>query len=99
MGKKTEQLLEQVDSGKRSLLKKVLTAGAAVYVAPMVASFSLSDSFNGTLHAQGGNQEFLCHPILGSDRIGRTVFPTDRHIAHGDGPAPGASHWGQLCKP
>jgi hypothetical protein len=99
VSKKSEELLAEVDESRRSLLRKILTAGAAVYVAPVIASFALSKSFTGVAQAHGGNQDFLCHPILGSNQYGRTVFPTSWHMAHGDGPAPGATHWGQLCDP
>jgi hypothetical protein len=40
--KKQEDLVEAVDESKRDLVKKILIGGAAVYVAPVVASFSLN---------------------------------------------------------
>ena len=100
MGKKNEKLLNEVDATKRDLLRKILKGGAAVYVAPMIASFSLSSTFAGTAEALSGNQTtFLCHPILGSNQYGRSVFPTRWHLSHGDEIAPSAGHWGELCDP
>ena len=67
MTEKQKELLQVVDESKRGFLKKILTAGAAVYVAPMIASFSLSESFSGNaLWAQPSNM--VCHPLpLGSN--------------------------------
>lgn len=36
------ELLEAVDEDRRDLVKKILIGGAAVYVAPVIATFSLS---------------------------------------------------------
>ncbi|MGH8799866.1 MAG: hypothetical protein ACREX7_06465 [Casimicrobiaceae bacterium] len=49
-----ERFLERVEPGRREALRKIL-AGAAVYTAPVVASFSM-DSLGGQARAQSTNQ-------------------------------------------
>jgi hypothetical protein len=38
------ELLDAVDETRRDLIKKILMSGTAVYVAPVIASFSLANS-------------------------------------------------------
>jgi len=49
-----ERLLERIDPSRRDAVRKILV-GAAIYTAPMVASFSM-DSLEGVAHAQAPNQ-------------------------------------------
>ncbi|HEX3632920.1 MAG TPA: hypothetical protein VHZ01_10470 [Casimicrobiaceae bacterium] len=49
-----ERFLERVEPGRRDALRKILV-GAAVYSAPVVASFTL-DSLDGQARAQVSNQ-------------------------------------------
>ena len=49
-----ERFLENVELGRRDALRKIL-AGAAVYTAPVVASFTM-DSLDGQAQAQVSNQ-------------------------------------------
>ena len=49
-----ERFLERVEPGRRDALRKILV-GAAVYSAPVVASFTL-DSLDGQAQAQVSNQ-------------------------------------------
>ena len=95
MGKKSEELLAAVDESKRDLLKRVLTGGAAVYVAPIIASFCLSASFSGSVVHAGNQPEpepgrFRCHPLpprageLGARGV--SVPPSPGHQRHGDVP-------------
>lgn len=49
-----ERFLERVEPGRRDALRKIL-AGAAVYTAPVVASFTM-DSLGGQAQAQVTNQ-------------------------------------------
>ena len=49
-----ERFLERVEPGRRDALRKIL-AGAAVYTAPVVASFTM-DSLDGQAQAQVRNQ-------------------------------------------
>jgi hypothetical protein len=49
-----ERMLERVDPSRREAVRKLL-AGAAIYSAPMIASFSM-DSLDGVANAQVRNQ-------------------------------------------
>lgn len=49
-----ERFLERVEPGRREALRKILV-GAAVYTAPVVASFTM-DSLDGQAQAQVSNQ-------------------------------------------
>jgi len=49
-----ERFLERVEPGRRDALRKILV-GAAVYTAPIVASFTL-ESLDGQAQAQVSNQ-------------------------------------------
>ncbi len=49
-----ERFLERVEPGRRDALRKIL-AGAAVYTAPVVASFTM-DTLDGQAQAQVTNQ-------------------------------------------
>ena len=49
-----ERFLERIEPGRRDALRKIL-AGAAVYTAPVVASFMM-DSLDGQAQAQVQNQ-------------------------------------------
>jgi hypothetical protein len=49
-----ERFLERVEPGRRDALRKILV-GAAVYTAPVVASFTM-DSLDGQAQAQVTNQ-------------------------------------------
>jgi hypothetical protein len=49
-----ERFLENVEPGRRDALRKILV-GAAVYTAPVVASFTM-DSLDGQAQAQVSNQ-------------------------------------------
>jgi hypothetical protein len=49
-----ERLLERIDPSRRDAVRKIL-AGAAIYAAPMIASFSM-DGLDGVAHAQAANQ-------------------------------------------
>jgi len=51
---KIEPLLERIDPSRRDAVRK-LVAGAAIYAAPMIASFSM-DSLEGVANAQVSNQ-------------------------------------------
>ena len=51
---KIEPLLERIDPSRRDTVRK-LVAGAAIYAAPMIASFSM-DSLEGVANAQVRNQ-------------------------------------------
>jgi MYXO-CTERM domain-containing protein len=51
---KIEPLLERIDPSRRDTVRK-LVAGAAIYAAPMIASFSM-DSLEGVANAQVSNQ-------------------------------------------
>jgi hypothetical protein len=51
---KVEPLLERIDPSRRDTVRKLI-AGAAVYTAPMIASFSM-DSLDGVANAQVKNQ-------------------------------------------
>ena len=98
MSKKTQELLGAVDESRRGLLKKILMGGAAVYVAPVIATFSLSESFAGTSVAYASNQsDYLCHP---TGNGGRTVPIDSGHMRHGDYPVvdPDAEQ-GDPCDP
>jgi hypothetical protein len=55
-----ERFLERVEPGRRDALRKILV-GAAVYTAPVVASFSL-ESFDGQAQAQVSNQAVSAVP-------------------------------------
>jgi hypothetical protein len=52
-----ERLLENVEPGRRDALRKILV-GAAVYTAPVVASFTM-DSLDGQAQAQVSNQNSI----------------------------------------
>jgi hypothetical protein len=52
-----ERFLERIDPTRRDVLRKIL-AGAAVYSAPLVASFSMH-SLDGTAQAQSLNQQAI----------------------------------------
>ena len=52
-----ERFLERVEPGRREALRKILV-GAAVYTAPVVASFSM-DSLGGVARAQSSNQTLV----------------------------------------
>jgi LPXTG-motif cell wall-anchored protein len=49
-----ERLLDRIDASRREAVRKIL-AGAAIYTAPMIASYSM-DSLEGVAHAQAPNQ-------------------------------------------
>lgn len=49
-----ERLLERVDASRRDAVRK-LALGAALYTAPLIASYSM-DSLEGVAHAQASNQ-------------------------------------------
>jgi hypothetical protein len=49
-----ERLLERIDPSRRDAVRKLLV-GAAVYTAPMIASFSM-ESLDGVANAQARNQ-------------------------------------------
>jgi hypothetical protein len=49
-----ERLLERVDASRRDAVRKLL-AGAALYTAPLIASYSM-DSLEGVASAQAPNQ-------------------------------------------
>ena len=49
-----ERLLERIDPSRRDAVRKLLL-GAAVYAAPMIASFSM-ESLDGVANAQARNQ-------------------------------------------
>jgi hypothetical protein len=49
-----ERLLERIDPSRREVLRKLI-AGAVVYSAPMIASFSM-ESLDGVANAQAPNQ-------------------------------------------
>jgi hypothetical protein len=49
-----ERFLERIDPARRDALRKIL-AGAAVYSAPLIASFSMSN-LDGVAQAQSRNQ-------------------------------------------
>jgi MYXO-CTERM domain-containing protein len=51
---KVERVLARFEPGRREALRKI-AVGSAVYVAPVVASFSM-DSLGGVAQAQAGNQ-------------------------------------------
>jgi len=51
---KLERVLERFEPGRRDAVRKVLL-GAAIYTAPVVASFSM-DSLGGVAQAQAQNQ-------------------------------------------
>jgi hypothetical protein len=51
---KMERVLRRFEPGRREAMRKIL-AGAAVYAAPVVASFSM-DSLGGVARAQALNQ-------------------------------------------
>jgi hypothetical protein len=57
----TERLLERIDPSRRDAVRKIL-AGAAIYSAPMIASYSM-DSLDGVAHAQSKNQTVAPEPI------------------------------------
>ena len=98
MSEKNQELLGAVDEDRRGLLKKILMGGATVYVAPVIASFSLSESFAATSVAYASNQpDFRCHP---TGNGGRVVPNTPGHIRHGDDPVdyPDAER-GDPCEP
>ncbi len=52
-----ERFLENVEPGRRDALRKILV-GAAVYTAPVVASFTM-DSLDGQAQAQVSNQNSI----------------------------------------
>ena len=58
-----ERLLERIDPSRRDVLRKLLV-GAAIYSAPMIASFSM-ESLDGVANAQSQNQT-----------VGPTQIPT-----------------------
>ena len=49
-----ERLLERVDASRRDAVRK-LALGAALYTAPLIASYSM-DSLEGVANAQASNQ-------------------------------------------
>ncbi|HZI83125.1 MAG TPA: IPTL-CTERM sorting domain-containing protein [Casimicrobiaceae bacterium] len=49
-----ERLIERMNPSRRDAVRKIL-AGAAIYTAPMIASYSM-DSLDGVAHAQAANQ-------------------------------------------
>ena len=51
---KMDQVLERIEPSRRDAVRKILI-GAAIYAAPVVASFSM-DSLGGVAQAQSGNQ-------------------------------------------
>jgi hypothetical protein len=51
---KMDQILKRVEPGRRDAVRKILL-GAAIYAAPVVASFSM-DSLGGVAQAQSRNQ-------------------------------------------
>ena len=51
---KMDQVLERIEPGRRDAVRKILL-GAAIYAAPVVASFSM-DSLGGVAQAQSQNQ-------------------------------------------
>jgi hypothetical protein len=57
---KMDQVLKRVEPGRRDAVRKILL-GAAIYAAPVVASFSM-DSLGGVAHAQSQNQTALPVP-------------------------------------
>ena len=82
MSKKSEELLNSVDESRRGLLRKVLIGGAAVYVAPMIASFSLTGDTSGGATVYASNMATACHPTGGG--FGVSVPEAPGHFAHGD---------------
>jgi IPTL-CTERM motif len=60
---KIDRVLERFEPGRRDALRKIVI-GSAVYVAPVVASFSM-DSLGGIAQAQGNNQT----RILGANAV------------------------------
>lgn len=58
---KIEPLLERIDPSRRDTVRK-LVAGAAIYAAPMIASFSM-DSLEGVANAQVHNQTTTVNPV------------------------------------
>jgi len=56
-----ERLLERIDPSRRDAVRKLLL-GAAVYAAPMIASFSM-ESLDGVANAQVPNQTAPIQPI------------------------------------
>jgi hypothetical protein len=54
---KIEKVLERFEPGRREAMRKILV-GAALYAAPVVASFSL-DTLGGVAQAAGPNQTQL----------------------------------------
>ncbi|HTS24045.1 MAG TPA: IPTL-CTERM sorting domain-containing protein [Casimicrobiaceae bacterium] len=49
-----ERMLQRVDPSRRDAVRKIL-AGAAIYSAPLIASYSM-DTLDGVAQAQSGNQ-------------------------------------------
>lgn len=49
-----ERVLDRIDASRRDSVRKIL-AGAVIYSAPMIASYSM-DSLDGIAHAKGPNQ-------------------------------------------
>lgn len=56
-----ERFLERVEPGRRDALRKILL-GAAVYTAPLVASFSM-DGLGGVAQAQVSYSPYAAAPI------------------------------------
>jgi hypothetical protein len=61
---KVEPLLQRIDPSRRDTVRKLL-AGAAIYTAPMIASFSM-DSLEGVANAQARNQTPAAQPVPAS---------------------------------
>jgi hypothetical protein len=75
-GKKNDDstLIDAVDESRRDLIKKLLIGGTAVYVAPVIASFSLNGpaAFADSRPAMGSN---MGHPLASN--------MSARHHPHG----------------
>jgi hypothetical protein len=65
---KLDQVLERIEPGRRDAVRKILI-GAAIYAAPVVASFSM-DSLGGVAQAQSQNQTISAVPVPATSNWG-----------------------------
>ena len=65
---KVEQLLQRYSPERRESLRKILL-GAAIYTAPVVASYSMQ-SLGGVAQAQSTNMTFAANPVPVDSGIG-----------------------------
>jgi hypothetical protein len=65
---KLDQVLQQIEPSRRDAVRKILL-GAAIYAAPVVASFSM-DGLGGVAQAQSQNQTITALPIPATSNWG-----------------------------